>query len=42
VVTRRFEARVPVAAIDRANAAPAVNAAANQVAIEVAGWIGGR
>jgi cholesterol transport system auxiliary component len=42
VVTRRFEARVPVAAIDRANVAPALNAAANQVATEVAAWIGGR
>jgi cholesterol transport system auxiliary component len=42
VVTRRFEARVPVGAIDRANVAPALNAAANQVAAQVAGWIGGR
>ena len=40
VVTRRFEARVPVAAIDRAGAAPALNAAANQVAAQVADWIG--
>jgi len=40
VVTRRFEARVPVAAIDRANAAPALNAAANQVAAQVADWLG--
>lgn len=40
VVTRRFEARVPLAAIDRANAAPALNAAANQVAAQVADWLG--
>lgn len=40
VSTRRFEARVPVAAADRANVAPALNAAANRVAIEVADWIG--
>ncbi|HEY0625696.1 MAG TPA: ABC-type transport auxiliary lipoprotein family protein [Allosphingosinicella sp.] len=41
VTTRRFEARVPVAAADRNNVAPALNAAANRVATEVAGWIGG-
>lgn len=40
VSTRRFEARVPVAAIDRANVAPALNAAANQVAVQVADWLG--
>ncbi len=40
VVTRRFEARVPVAAIDRANVAPALNTAANQVAVQVADWLG--
>lgn len=40
VSTRRFEARVPVAAADRANVAPALNAAANRVAAEVADWIG--
>lgn len=40
VITRRFEARVPVAAVDRANAAPALNAAANQVAAQVADWLG--
>ncbi len=40
VTTRRFEARVPVAAIDRANVAPALNAAANQVAVQVADWLG--
>ena len=41
VETRRFEARVPVAAVDAASAAPALNQAANQVAAEVATWIGG-
>jgi cholesterol transport system auxiliary component len=40
VATRRFEARVPVAAADRANVAPALNSAANQVAVQVADWIG--
>lgn len=41
VETRRFEARVPVAAVDAANAGAGLNQAANQVAAEVAGWIGG-
>jgi cholesterol transport system auxiliary component len=41
VTTRRFEARVPVAAPDAANVAPALNQAANQIASEVAAWIGG-
>jgi cholesterol transport system auxiliary component len=41
VRTRRFEARVPIASIDAASAAPALNQAANQVAAEVATWIGG-
>jgi cholesterol transport system auxiliary component len=40
VTTRRFEARVPVSVADRANVAPALNNAANQVAAEVADWIG--
>ena len=40
VVTRRFEARIPVAAPDAANVAPALNQAANQIAAEVAAWIG--
>jgi cholesterol transport system auxiliary component len=40
VITRRFEARVPVAAADRANVAPALNRAANQVAQQVADWVG--
>ena len=37
---RRFEARVPVSAIDAANAANGLNQAANQVATEVADWVG--
>ncbi|PCD04079.1 ABC transporter [Sphingomonas spermidinifaciens] len=37
---RRFEARVPVNAIDAANAAAGLNQAANQVAVEVADWVG--
>jgi cholesterol transport system auxiliary component len=37
---RRFEARVPVTAIDAANAAAGLNQAANQVAAEVADWVG--
>ncbi|TKD51978.1 ABC-type transport auxiliary lipoprotein family protein [Sphingomonas baiyangensis] len=37
---RRFEARVPVSAIDAANAGVALNAAANRVAGEVAAWVG--
>lgn len=41
VETRRFEARVPVAAVDGASVGPALNEAANQVAAQVAGWIGG-
>lgn len=40
VESRRFEARVPVAAIDAASAPEALNRAANQVAAEVAAWIG--
>ena len=40
VETRRFEARVPVAALDAASAPAAHNQAANQVAAEVAAWIG--
>lgn len=41
VETRRFEARVPVAAVDVASAGAALNQAANQVAAEVAAWVGG-
>lgn len=40
VETRRFEARIPVAAIDAASVAPALNEAANRVAAEVAAWVG--
>ena len=40
VETRRFAARAPLAAMDGASAASALNQAANQVAAEVAGWIG--
>ena len=42
IVSRRFEARVPVGAVDAANVAPALNQAANQIAGEVAAWIGGQ
>ncbi|WP_380872822.1 hypothetical protein ACFB49_37270 [Sphingomonas sp. DBB INV C78] len=38
--TRRFEARVPVASEDAQSVAAALNRAANQVAGEVADWIG--
>ena len=41
VETRRFEARVPIAAVDVASVAPALNQAANQIAADVAAWIGG-
>ena len=41
VETRRFTARSPIAAVDVANAGPALNQAANQIAAEVAAWIGG-
>lgn len=40
VETRRFEARVPVAALDAASAPAALNQVANQVAAEVAAWVG--
>ncbi|MGU3316294.1 ABC-type transport auxiliary lipoprotein family protein [Sphingomonas sp. M6A6_1c] len=39
VEKRRFEARVPVTAIDAATAGPAISQAANQVAVEVATWV---
>lgn len=38
--TRRFEARVPVAAIDAATVSPALGQAANGVAAQIADWIG--
>lgn len=37
---RRFEARVPVAKIETAQVGAALNQAANQVAAEVADWVG--
>jgi cholesterol transport system auxiliary component len=40
VETRRFEARVPVATIDAASAPAALNRAANDVANQVAAWVG--
>ena len=41
VEKKRFEARVPIAPIDYTTVGPALNQAANQVASEVADWIGG-
>ncbi|WP_375395067.1 ABC-type transport auxiliary lipoprotein family protein [uncultured Sphingomonas sp.] len=40
VEKQRFEAHVPVAAIDGPNAATGISAAANQVAQQVADWVG--
>ena len=40
IETRRFEARVPISALNAAAVAPALNEAANKVAGEVAAWIG--
>lgn len=42
VEKRRFEARVPVSAIDAANAGVTLSRAANQVAGEVASWVAAR
>lgn len=39
--TQRFEARVPVTAQTAVAVAPALNDASNQVAVQVASWIGG-
>ena len=39
VETRRFEARVPVAAVEPAAAAAALNDAANRIAADVAAWL---
>jgi cholesterol transport system auxiliary component len=39
VTTRRFEARVPVAAADAATVSPALNQVANQLATEIAAWV---
>ena len=41
VEKRRFEARVPLGAIEPNSAGVALNQAANQVAVEVAAWVGG-
>jgi cholesterol transport system auxiliary component len=40
VQTRRFAARASLAAIDAPSAAAALNQAANQVAADIAAWIG--
>lgn len=40
VEKRRFEARAPVGTIDPASVGPALNIAANQVAGDVADWVG--
>ena len=40
IVKQRFEARVPVASIDAVGAGTGLNAAANQVAAQVADWVG--
>lgn len=40
VETRRFEARVPVGSVESGVVGPALNEAANQVAAQVAAWIG--
>jgi cholesterol transport system auxiliary component len=40
IVTNRFEARLPVAEATPAAVAPALNQAANQLAVEVAAWVG--
>jgi cholesterol transport system auxiliary component len=40
VEKRRFEARVPVSAIEAGPVGAALNTAANQVAVEVADWVG--
>lgn len=40
VEKRRFEARVPVAAIDADSVGPALSQAANQVATQVSDWVG--
>jgi cholesterol transport system auxiliary component len=41
IMTRRFEARVPVAKIEAVSAGVALNRAANKVAAEVAAWVAG-
>jgi cholesterol transport system auxiliary component len=39
IQTRRFEARVPVSAIEAESVGAALNQAANQVAADVADWL---
>jgi cholesterol transport system auxiliary component len=39
VTTQRFEARVQVSVIDAVSVGPALNTAANQVAVKVADWV---
>lgn len=39
VLTRRFEARASIAAVDALNAATGLNRAANDVAVQVADWV---
>ncbi len=41
LTTQRFEARVPAATPDAAGVGPALNQAANQIAADVARWVGG-
>lgn len=41
IETRRSEARVPIAAVERTAVAAALNQAANQVAGDIATWVGG-
>ncbi len=41
IETRRFEVRVPVSRVDAANIGRPLNQAANDVAAQVAAWIGG-
>ena len=38
--TRRFEAHVPIAAVDAASVSPILGQAANQVAQQIADWVG--
>jgi cholesterol transport system auxiliary component len=40
VQTRRFEARVPGVTADVASVGPALNQAANEVAGQIADWVG--
>jgi cholesterol transport system auxiliary component len=40
VLTNRFQARVPVASVEPRDVAAALNQGANQVAAQIAGWVG--